>query len=464
MSTDREAVVWTRLPRPGDGQNEGAPHRMGRLYVTDRECRFTYDDDFLQTGLPGLGLVYAPDYFGKTTIVRERSPRFDLLPPLQSLIPPRESDNFQRNLALKYLASKGKTSLSSFDADWEILKISGHGGIGHLDVFSDDDVAKDWYQSTPPHELKEISAELGFSLKDFMTWFEGDVELLIQTVGPTPSVGGAIPKLLLSIPASGWDGRIGLPTRQPTAGVTDVVLKFEQSTRYPGIIELEALALDLHREAGFDVPRYWPCFFKDMPALAIERFDRDFMNRPMFSESLFSILASGVAMTSHYDYRYDNIARAIDTSAVSIVSQHAPAKLHLFKRFLLAILTGNGDLHLENLMILDHQGNRSFTPVYDPAPMRAYSQHDMLSVMPFGNYGEMLDGHNKPVSFGEAILRFARACGLNKTQCDETIDGLLAVSQNYTARVGELVTVPEANRERLIRRVHEVRRWLGDTA
>lgn len=462
MSTDREAVVWTRLPRNSDGLSEGEPHRMGRLYVTDRECRFTYDDAFLQTGLPGLGLVYAPDYFGRTTIVRERAGRFDLLPPLQSLIPPRESDNFQRNLALKYLASKGQRNLSSFDADWEILKVSGHGGIGHLNVFENDSVAEHWYQSAPVQELKEISSELGFSLKEFMTWFEGDVELLIQTVGPTPSVGGAIPKLLLSIPASGWDGRIGLPTRKPSAGVTDVVLKFEQTTRYPGIIELEALALDLHREAGFAVPRFWQCFFKDMPALAIERFDRDASNRPVFTESLFSILASGVPLANHYDYRYDFIARAIDTSAVSLVSQRAEAKLHLFKRFILAILTGNGDLHLENLSIIDVNGERNFTPVYDPAPMRAYSQHDMLSVMPFGEYGEIPDGHDRPIGLHEAVTRFARACGLNKTQCDEAVHKLLAVTQNYAARVGQLATVPDANKARLIRRVEEVRTLLAE--
>ncbi|NNL06162.1 MAG: hypothetical protein HKO86_00450, partial [Gammaproteobacteria bacterium] len=71
-------MVWTRLG--------GLPRRMGRLYVTDRECRFTYDDEFLDTGLPGLGIVYAPEFFGKTTIVRQRSELFDLLPPLQSLI------------------------------------------------------------------------------------------------------------------------------------------------------------------------------------------------------------------------------------------------------------------------------------------------------------------------------------------------------------------------------------------
>ena len=125
MSTDREAVVWSRIG--------AVPARMGRVYITDRECRFTYDEQYLETGLPGLGVVYAPEYFGKTTISMERNSRFDLLPPLQSLVPPRHAENFQRNLALKYLATRGITGLSGFEADWEILKISGHGGIGHLD-------------------------------------------------------------------------------------------------------------------------------------------------------------------------------------------------------------------------------------------------------------------------------------------------------------------------------------------
>ncbi len=464
MNTDREAVVWTRLPKDPAQPEASAPHRMGRLYVTDRECRFTYDDAFLETGLPGIGLVYAPDYFGKTTIVRERNARFDLLPPLQALIPPKDNDNFQRNLALKYLASQGVNNLSGFDADWEILKVSGHGGIGHIDVFENDDAAQSWYDNTPAHELHEITDELSFSLKEFMTWFDDDIELLIQTIGPTPSVGGAIPKLLLSIPASGWDGRIGLPTRQPTAGVTDVVLKFEQTTRYPGIIELEALALDIHREAGFDVPRFWPCRFKDMPALAIERFDRDDSNRPVFAESLFSILASGVPLSSHYDYRYDLIAKAIDTSAVSIATHHSDAKLHLFKRLMLSMLTGNGDLHLENLSIIENDGERRFTSIYDPAPMRAYSQHDMLSVMPFGDYGEMPEGYHEPVSFHDAVERFAKVCGVSKTHFDEMMQPLLAVTKNYPDRIGQLASVPEENRERLIKRVREVRSWFGETS
>ncbi len=454
MSTDREAVVWTRLT--------GKPNRMGRLYVTDKECRFTYDENYLQLALPGIGLVYAPEFYGSSTISRERQEPFDLFPPIQSLIPPKQSDNFQRNLALKYLHAKYGRSfnaqdMTSFDADWEILKVSGHGGIGHLDIFENDEQAENWYSNPPAHQLMEISDELGFSLKQFMSWFEEDIEVFIRTVGPTPSVGGAIPKLLLSIPESGWDGRIGLPTREKTPGVIDIVLKFEQTTRYPGIIELEMLTLEMHREAGFDVPRYWPCFFKGMPALAIERFDRDQNNTPLCSESLYSILASGVALNNHYDYSYDLIAQAIDLSPVEIVSNTADAKLHLFKRLVMALLTGNGDLHLENLSITCCNNIRGFSKIYDPAPMRAYAQHDMLSVMPFGDYGETPEGNDTPITLHQAVERFAKNCSLNKLHTEEVIEQALLNTSTFSSRVGDLKTVPEENKARLIKKTEMVR-------
>ena len=350
--------------------------------------------------------------------------------------------------------------MTSFDADWEILKISGHGGIGHLDVFENDNIAENWYANPPHHELMEISDELGFSLKQFMTWFEEDIEIFIQTVGPTPSVGGAIPKLLLSIPDSGWDGRIGLPTREKTPGIIDVVLKFEQTTRYPGIIELEMLSLEMHRAAGFDVPRYWPCFFKGMPALAIERFDRDRDNTPLCSETLYSILASGIPLNNHYDYRYDLIAQAIDLSPVELVSDTTEAKRHLFKRLLMSLLTGNGDLHLENLSITCSGTSKGFSRIYDPAPMRAYAQHDMLSVMPFGEYGETPDGSEQPITLKLAVERFAKSCGLNKTQLEKTLNDCLAKTSTFSARVSDLTTVPDENKERLIKRIAGVRKKL----
>ena len=454
MSTDRSAVIWTRL--------QNVPRKMGQLYVTDKECRFTYDADYLTCGQPGVGLVYDPEFFGLNTISRQRSERFNLLPPVQSLIPPIQEDNFQRNLALKYLASIGKTGLRGFDADWEILKVSGRGGIGHLDVFENDDRAEHWYNNPPTHHLTEISDALGFSLKEFMTWFEDDIEILIQTVGPTPSVGGAIPKLLVSIPDTGWDGRIGPPTRQMTLGVTNVILKFEQTSRYPGIIELEAMALDMYQAAGFDVPRHWVCQFKGMPALAIERFDRDASHAPVFTESLFSIFASGLPnMVSHYDYSYDNIARAIDTSPVRITTDITSAKEHLFSCFIMSLITGNGDLHLENLSIIMKEGVRQFTPVYDPTPMRAYSQHDMLSVMPFGDYGDMPDDRNEPIGLSEAIQRFAKHCGLTKKRFHTITTDLLNKAADFDTRIHALHSVPEENKQRLIGRITDMRETLS---
>lgn len=435
MSRDKSAVVWTRLAT--------RPVKMGRLYLTQTECRFSYDLDYLQMDLPGLGLIYDPKIIGETTIVRQRTEFFDLLPPIQFLVPPQSDNNFQRQLILNYLNKKGISPDRGLDTDWEILKVAGHGAIGHLDVFENDEKALEWYSTPAKSELFEITDDIGFSLKEFLTWFDHDAESLINVIGPTPSVGGAIPKLLLSIPDTGWDNRIGLPTKIGTHGVTDVVVKFEQSNSYPGIIELEALALDIHKEAGFEVPKYWKSHINDIPILAVERFDRDQNHNPVFTESMYSILASGDReITNHYSYTYDKIGHAIDRSPIDLVSNRVDAKEHLFKRFILSLLTGNGDLHLENLSVIKTQNQFGFTPVYDPTPMRAYPLHNMLSVMPFGNYGEIPDGKDEPVGLNQAIKNLASNLNIKKSIVNRIINECLKVTEDYGDRVAELKTLP----------------------
>lgn len=454
MTRDRSAVVWTRLAT--------RPVKMGRLYLTSTECRFSYDLDYLQMDLPGLGLIYDPKIIGENTIVRQRTEFFDLLPPIQFLVPPQSDNNFQRQLILNYLNKKGVTPDRGLDTDWEILKVAGHGAIGHLDVFESDEKALEWYSTPTKNELFEITDDIGFSLKEFLTWFDHDAETLLNVIGPTPSVGGAIPKLLLSIPDTGWDNRIGLPTKIGAHGVTDVVVKFEQSNNYPGIIELEALALDIHKEAGFEVPRYWKSHINDIPALAVERFDRDKYHNPVFTESMYSILASGdKEITNHYSYTYDKIGRAIDRSPIDLVADRVEAKEQLFKRFILSLLTGNGDLHLENLSIIKTHNQFGFTPVYDPTPMRAYSLHNMLSVMPFGNYGEILQGKNDPVSLNEAIHNLAQNLNIKKSITKQIIEELMIVTESYIDRVGDLTTLPESNKNNLISILSSIRKKLN---
>jgi len=452
VATDREAVVWTRCGT--------APVRMGRFVVTDTECRYTYDSNYLDSGLPGLGILYDPAFIGENTITWKRSQYFDLLPQLQTLIPPTSEGNFQRQLILSWLQQQNKTPEQGFDSDWAILMAGGHGGIGHIDVFENDDQASEWYSDTHTQELFTINEDLGFSLKDFMTWFDNSAEALIEALGPTPSVGGAIPKLLLSIPDSGWDGRIALPTRSAVANRTDIVVKFEKAT-YPGIVELEALTLQLHAEAGFEVPRYWTAEINGMPVIAIERYDRDPNGKPLFTESLYSVMATGDSrITHHYSSSYDDIGRVIERSPIPIVSDPMAAKRHLLKRLIMSFATGNGDLHLENLSLIQRDGQTLFSPVYDPTPMRAYSRHDMLSVMPFGNYGE-LDSKDQPTGFETALHQLAKNQGFSRNTLKHIISEVLELTASYPQQVRQLRTLPTENQEHLIKVTGRVREKLN---
>ncbi len=444
MSRDRDAVVWTRLG--------GQPARMGRLYLTDSECRFTYDNDYLATDLPGLGCVLSPQIYQQQTIIRPRTQRFDFPPPIQSLIPPQEKHNFQRNLAIKYLQTTHQQDLTGFDLDWEILKISGHGGIGHLDIFESDEAAQQWYDAPVQHVLQTITDNLGISLKTFLTWLDKDAQALLQFIGPTPSVGGAIPKLLISIPDTGWDDRIGPPTQQRVDGVTNVVLKFEQPITYPGIVELEALSLDMHRHFGFEVPRYWTTQLNGIPAIAIERFDRDENHAPLFTESVYSVIASGnPEILNHYDFTYDGIVKALANPNIRLVTDPDTARAHIFKRLMAALITGNGDLHLENLSLLQQgNGDIGFSPVYDPTPMRAYPIHDIQNVMPFGDYGEYINGRKEPVNFPLAVRRMIKSANMNREEAYEIIKNLLEKCKGYPERIHQLNTLPAPNKEQLI--------------
>lgn len=439
---DRNAVIWTRL---------GAqPVKMGTLSVTDKESRFTYETGYEETNLRGLGLAYPPKEF-TSTIVRPRTEYFDFHPPIKSLVPSRDERNFQRALLLKYLERINVKPEPGFDTDWNILIYAGHGGIGHLDVFASDSVAEQWYSTPSKKGLIELDEKFGFSLKEFMIWFDGDAEVLIDVLGPTPSVGGAIPKLPLSIDRGGWDGRIGLPTRFGDIDRTDIILKLENTSQYPGIIELEALGLAMHKDAGFEVPRYWPVRVNELNVIAIERFDRIENGGTVFMESIYSILASGnEKVTNHYSTTYDHIGKAIDNPYVQLVSDRKQAKLHLLERLIMSMLTGNGDLHLENLSIYEREGRLAFTPVYDPVPMRAYSIHNALfpSGMGFGDYAEEVD--DEIINFNTAYLRFSKNLGISKNTMLNSVERLLKATDDYDKRIDALEMLPPENKTRLI--------------
>jgi serine/threonine-protein kinase HipA len=437
---DRQAVVWTRVA--------GEPVKMGSLYVTESEARFQYTAEFVATGLPGLSLVYPPAVYGERPVVL-RQPR-TLHPRLRALIPPPGEHNFQRKLLLAHLRAQGTTFADPFAEDWALLTLAGHGGIGHVDCFADDDAARAWYGDARPAPLVEVGERMGAALRDLIAWLDADAVALLQTLGPTPSVGGAVPKLLVAIPRAGWTGQVSVPTKGSDPHRLDVVLKLERSQTYPGLVELEAMALEAHAAAGFVVPRHWRCQVAGLPALAVERFDRNSAGLPIPCESWFAILAAGARdIATPYDGSLDRIGRAIDTPAITLVGDRREAKRHLFRRLLMALLTGNGDLHLENLAILDSGETAGFSPVFDPTPMRAYSLHDLLTPLPFGDYGQLPDGVATPVGLTEAVARFARGLGIRRDEAAALVREALRATDDYVDRVRGLTTLPDPHKRRL---------------
>jgi serine/threonine-protein kinase HipA len=452
---DYQAVVWTRIG--------GEPAKMGSLYVTEAEARFQYVPEFVDTALPGLSLVYPPATYGTRPVVFRR-PR-QLHPRLRALVPPAGEHNFQRKLLLAYLRAQGATFTEPFAEDWALLTHAGHGGVGHVDCFADDDAARGWYGDTRPAPLVEVGERMGAALRDLIAWLDADAAALLQTLGPTPSVGGAVPKLLVAIPREGWTGQVSAPTKGRDPDRIDVVLKLERSQAYPGLVELEAMALEAHAAAGFVVPRRWRCQVARLSALAVERFDRDTEGRPIPFESWFSILAAGARdITTPYDGSLDRIGRAIDTPAVTLVGDRREAKRHLFRRLLMALLTGNGDLHLENLAILGSGEAAAFSPVFDPTPMRAYSLHDLVTPLPFGDYGQLPDGFDTPVGLTDALARFARALAIRSDEAAALVGDALRATEDYVDRVRTLTTLPAPHKQRLEEICLAMRRRLSETA
>jgi serine/threonine-protein kinase HipA len=120
----------------------------------------------------------------------------------------------------------------------------------------------------------------------------------------------------------------------------------------------------------------------------------------------------------------------------------------------LALLTGNGDLHMENITVLQNKNIRAFSPVYDPTPMRAYKRHDIKTPMPFGGYGESTN------SIGIAFRQFGKTLGLSEIIIAEIIDQYLTLTESFADRVNQLIILPVENKKNLVRIHREIRQDL----
>jgi serine/threonine-protein kinase HipA len=113
----------------------------------------------------------------------------------------------------------------------------------------------------------------------------------------------------------------------------------------------------------------------------------------------------------------------------------------LNSRFLMALLTGNGDLHLDNISLLGGLSDCRLAPVYDPAPMRAWPRHNLVSAIPFYPSGY--------ADHGAFFVDLGRSFGLAADKVAQSINAALDATASYSERVMELDRVPLLLRKQL---------------
>lgn len=435
---------------------------MGDLVVTDTDARFAYSESFLAAGNPnGLSLLTSPKIYGRETVVFRLRPSFPLHPRLMQFIPGHARNNIQRRLYTKVLERRPQPPSPGFDTDWEILMLAGRNGIGHIDVFRDDVVAGEWY-ARPAKEIPSNTDRSAFwkSIREDIAedMQEINPDQIAQLLGPTPSAGGMIPKLLAAIPdEKNWTGEFAAAGTRQAHGkpYVDVLLKIEPR-EYEGVLALESLCMDLHRELGFDVPRTWHTAINGMRLLAIERFDRDRNELPIPMESFYSVFATGdIGFNGNDDTDIEEVGLRLEKLSTVVNLKHKAARREVYRRFCLAFCTGNGDMHLENLSFLGGPEETRIAPVYDPSPMRAWPQHNVRSSIPIIFAAK---------SLRENIIRVGAAFGLSASEAAHTLDALLQATANYTQRVRELSAVPDERKRNLVEIVNKERLALAATA
>jgi serine/threonine-protein kinase HipA len=441
---DKYGVIWTRVT--------GQPLKLAEMVLTPSELRITKTTEAIQLGLPGVSILH--DKMNQATIIFHRTQNSSLPPQLKALMPPR-TNNPQYAILSKLLERHiNVRGMPIIEQEWEMLLFAGRDAIGHLDVFKSDKEAERYYSAPirPDLDLNGASALwLRFKrIAENSGTEDDDIDEILETVGPTPGVTGFNPKLLTSIVLDNqkqWDGRLSEKTG------THVLAKIDTPI-YPGIISLERLCYHYHERAGLVVPQLWSRNFnfsnESVNVLAAKRFDRADDGRPVPIESLWSVLRTGTPSKfySTTDASMEDVWKAVNLLSVNTSAD----RIDLFKRFVLSFLTGNGDLHLENWSILGSHECARLSPVYDPAPMRAYrsprSNHDILSALSFSGIGGMdnlpyaMDGKT-PDDLFMKVCDFGYNIGLSRPHSRNLVIEMLEVTADY---IGEAIETIEAAR------------------
>lgn len=211
----------------------------------------------------------------------------------------------------------------------------------------------------------------------------------------------------------------------------DAILKLTPP-EYPYLVENEAWFLGLARNAGFTVPHFQVIADRQgARGLLVERFDRAYANSGVIRhpvEDASQVL--GIYPAEKYLVSAEEMSIALIRNCQS----KKVAARDMFRLFIFAWLTGNGDLHAKNASIINVEGEWRIAPIYD-----------VPSTLPFGDHTMALSlgGRDHDLS-RKSFLQFADSIGLPATAVDKVIEEMLIatepVVQLFKSRV-ELFTL-----------------------
>jgi len=444
---DRTAVIWTRA--------FGDAVKIADIVHTGSELRLTYT-----AGAPcGVTVVHSPKRLAGTTISYPVDSVFQLPPFLSSLLPQRGGAAWL--IGLEYLAKSGKAPAAG-DEFWHLLLLMGRDAIGHLDVFAHDGLAERWYGTTRPERVLGDGADrrgIWDSVRDLgLGMIQSQrMDALTDELGPSPpGITGMIPKLLMPVDA-GWLG--------PDSGTIRALVKTEP-LMYAGLLALEERCYRMHEASGCKVPRTWlRSTSSGSPLLVSERFDRKPDGTPIPCESMLSVLHAASRGTVRHRWsapsatngvipRLELVANALSRSPVGLAGGQ---EKEFFKRLCMALATGNSDLHLENISVLGERHEARFTPIYDPAPMRAWPQHAMTLALSYGDLSLTTGGRH--IALWDRTLRFGtETLGLRRDQAVGILVDCRSATKDWpeelaAAQADSLAQTLDAERNLLVRTI-----------
>lgn len=447
---DRHAVIWTRAL--------GAPAKLADMVLTDTELRVAKTERAIADGVPGISLLH--DSGKQPQFVHRRGEGRPLPPQLEALLPPPDFMNPQRRILSSLLARRiDVRGMHPVEQQWHLLVFAGRNGIGHIDVFANDEDAAIYYARRGSLAARPATGSaLWLALRKYIsdTASDDEAQFVEEAVGPTPGVSGFFPKLLAPIEVDGdgqWNGNLF------GAGAIEVVAKMERDI-YPGALALEDLAFDYHRRCGFDVPRTWYTVVEHngetVPLLAVERFDRQ-GGVTVPQESFYSLLATG--SPAKFGYNTDGTME-LAAKVFDVLRLPMGMREEWFGRFVMSFLTGNGDLHSENMAIIGNAGDCRLSPLFDPAPMRAYRgmpNHDLLSALAFAGIGgvthetyrDYSSCGDTPPDLGARLVTFGKDIGIAHKRAREWVMELCLATAGYGEEaIARLESIPMAARKR----------------